>query len=125
MKTETTFTATIYVGFRERCTGEIRSEEMAYEKLQEIANDGGLCVTITPTRFVYKNGSEPGIAVGLINYPRFPESPEIIKKKALRIAEDLMYTYEQMKVSVVFPDETIMLEMPDKHWAELKEDFHT
>lgn len=105
----TTFTATIYVGFRERYTDEVRAIDMAYAFLQRRANDGGLCVTVTPTRFIYKDGSEPGIAVGLINYPRFPEDASSIRRKALDIAEALMVQYVQMKVTVVFPDETVML----------------
>jgi hypothetical protein len=83
---------------------------MAYNLLQTYANDGGLCVTVTATRFIYKNGSEPGIAVGLINYPRFPEEIASIRHKALALAERLMTEYRQMKVSVVFPNETVMLE---------------
>lgn len=106
----TTFTATIYVGCREQYTDEVRSIDMAYALLQARADEGGLCVTVTPTRFIYKNGSEPGIAVGLINYPRFPEESSAIRRKALDLAADLMVCYAQMKVSIVFPDETVMLE---------------
>lgn len=109
MKEVKTFTATIYVGTRERYTEEIRSVEMAYEWLQTYANNGGICVTVTPTRFIYKNGSEPGLAVGLINYPRFPESDSSIRQKALEIAFGLQTVFSQGKVSVVFPDETVML----------------
>ena len=110
MKTISTYTATIYVGFREQYTDEVRSIEMAYAVLQQYADKGGLCVTVTPTRFIYKNGSEPGIAVGFINYPRFPEEPSAIREKVLRIAEGLLRTFRQLKVSIVFPDETVMLE---------------
>lgn len=105
-----TFTATIYVGCREQYTPEIRSIEKAYEVIQELANQGGLCVSVTPTRFIYKNGSEPGFAVGLINYPRFPETNEALREKALSIADLLRRTFYQFKVSVVFPDETVMVE---------------
>jgi len=110
MKTVTTFTATIYVGFREQYTHEVRAIEMAYTLLQRYTDEGSLCVTVTPTRFIYKNGAEPGIAVGIINYPRFPEEHAVIRTKALVIAEALMCLYKQLKVSVVFPDETVMLE---------------
>lgn len=110
-KTETTFTATIYVGFRERYTEEVRAIDLAYETLQKHADKGGLCVSVTPTRFIYKDGNEPGIAVGLINYPRFPETPQQIKNTALFLAGELMVAFKQLKVSVVFPDETVMLEI--------------
>jgi hypothetical protein len=105
----TTFTATIYVGFREQYTDEVRAADMAHALLQRYADMGGLCVTVTPTRFIYKGGSEPGIAVGLINYPRFPEESQKIRDKAFELALALMRIYRQLKVSVVFPDETVML----------------
>ena len=110
MKTVPTFTATIYVGFRERYTEIVRPIETAYDALQKLADNGGLCVTVTPLHFVYKNGREPGMAVGLINYPRFPEDAASLRTKSLNIAQILMHTFHQAKVSVVFPDETVMLE---------------
>jgi hypothetical protein len=70
----------------------------------------GLCVTVTDTLFVYVHGSEPGLIVGLINYPRFPDTPEGIEGKALALAESLMRVCRQIRVSVVFPDKTVMLE---------------
>lgn len=105
-----TYTATVYVGTKERATGEVRPLGLAREYLKDFASGGGVCVSFTPTEFIYKDGMEPGIVVGLINYPRFPESLESIKAKALAIAEGLQAIYRQLKVSVVFPDETVMLE---------------
>jgi hypothetical protein len=35
----------------------------------------GLCVTVTPTNYIYKGGQESGAIVGLVNYPRFPATP--------------------------------------------------
>ena len=110
MKTVSTFTATIYVGFRERYTDVVRPIDVAYTALQKYADNGGVCVTVTPTRFIYKNGSEEGAAVGLINYPRFPEDVAGLKTKAINLAQILMHAFRQLKVSIVFPDETVMLE---------------
>ena len=69
----------------------------------------GLCVSVTPTEFIYSNGSEPGFIVGLINYPRFPDHVPSIRGKALHIAEELRVLMQQLKVTVVFPDETVMV----------------
>lgn len=110
MKTVSTFTATIYVGFREQYTGIVRDITMAKEFLQAKADVGGLYVTVTPLCFIYKDGSEPGCAIGLINYPRFPEEPDQLKAKALELAQGLLTIYKQRKVSIVFRDETVMLE---------------
>lgn len=110
MKSVKSFVATIYVGFREHYTDEVRAIDMAHDICQRYVDAGGLCVTVTATRFIYKNGSEPGVAVGLINYPRFPAEVSAIRDKALGLATELMHGFRQLKVSVVFPDETIMLE---------------
>lgn len=56
------------------------------------------------------DGAEDGAAVGLINYPRFPESCEKIKEVALDLAKSLKTELKQRRLSVVFSDETIMLE---------------
>ena len=34
------------------------------------------CVTMTRTKFAYKDGWDRGLVIGLINYPRFPSAPE-------------------------------------------------
>jgi hypothetical protein len=104
-----TFTATVYVGFKHRYNGEIARRDAAVAAIQAYVDAVGLCVTVTDTQFVYSNGGEPGIAVGLINYPRFPSTPAAIKAHALAIAGMLMDCCRQMKVSVVMPTETVML----------------
>lgn len=103
-----TFTATIYVGLKERATGQVVWEN-GREKIQEYVNAVGLCVTWTHTEFIYTDGREPGFVVGLINYPRFPSSPDQIKAHALAIAEMLLKECKQLKVSVVMPNETVIL----------------
>lgn len=50
----------------------------------------GLCVTVTPTSYVYTGGAEEGVIVGLINYPRFPSSSLNLYSTALALAEHLM-----------------------------------
>jgi hypothetical protein len=107
---EKTFTATIYVGFKPGYDGIEFPWSVGEKICQEYVDSIGLCVTLTPARFIYKLGSENGMAVGLINYPRFPCHPIAIRRRALELAELLMKAYNQLRVSVVFPDETITLE---------------
>tara|TARA_R100000365_G_C2748614_1_gene80766 strand:- start:11996 stop:12313 length:318 start_codon:yes stop_codon:yes gene_type:complete len=66
----------------------------------------GLCVTVEPTSFIYTGGEEAGVRVGLINYPRFPSSPEEINGKAFALADRLMRDLCQHSYSVVTPTET-------------------
>ncbi len=114
MKAVATYTATIYVGFRVGRSDDPppaihHSIDEATEVAQAYCNEVGLCVTVTPTTFVYTGGREPGAAIGLINYPRFPSSPEKIREHALALAKQLKDRLGQWKVSIVFPDETWMI----------------
>jgi ferredoxin len=108
-----TFTATIYVGFRsvrtDAPTFTLHTIDEARAICQAYCNAVGLCVTLTPTEFVYTDGGEPGVIVGLINYPRFSSTPEAIRKHALTLAERLRVGLGQWRVSVVMPGETVML----------------
>ena len=60
-----TFTATIYVGFKNRDTKEVANRNAVVAAVQAYVNTVGLCVTVTDTTFVYVNGKEPGMAIGL------------------------------------------------------------
>lgn len=107
-----TFTATIYVGLSEGRKEEIplvHSLAEVESVCQSYVDAVGLCVTVTPTTFVYTNGKEPGAIVGLINYPRFPSNPEAIEDNAMSLAKRLLRAMGQYKVSVVFPDKTVMI----------------
>ena len=79
----------------------------ALKILQDYCDEVGYCVTVEPTYYIYKNGKESGIRVGLINYPRFPSDPTTITKKAFEIAEKLRVGLKQESYSVETPLETI------------------
>lgn len=64
----------------------------------------GLCVTVTPTTFIFTGGEESGAAVGLINYPRFSsENSEksVIEDHAIALAALLMTRCCQRSCTVV------------------------
>jgi hypothetical protein len=69
----------------------------------------GLCVTLTPTTFIYTYGAEEGVRVGMVNYPRFPKTPEQIRERALRIAENLMNDLVQRTALIEMPEVTTWL----------------
>lgn len=69
----------------------------------------GLCVTVAPVEFIYTGGQERGVRVGLINYPRFPSTPEAIFAKAERLAEELIEGMHQHSASIVASDRTVWL----------------
>lgn len=106
-----TFTATIWVGLKEGYDGVVHTPEDAKRYLQARCDFCGLCVSVTETTFIYTNGTEPGLSVGLINYPRFPvKSTADLEKTALEIAEQLMIVLGQLRVTIVLSDRTITIE---------------
>jgi hypothetical protein len=114
MKTLPTFQATIFCGFKPGYSALVKFDEDYFNEAkiicQAYCDKIGFCVTIKPTFFIYTDGSEPGVEVGIINYPRFPKEFEEIKRLALDLAKQLKKHFLQKRVSVVFTDETIMLE---------------
>jgi hypothetical protein len=79
---------------------------------RDFCDEEGLCVTVTPTTYVYTGGEEVGVIVGLINYPRFPSELASILMAAKMLAFELMHKLEQESVSVQTPDET--------HWFSIR-----
>lgn len=67
----------------------------------------GLCVTVTPTDYIYTGGEEAGAIIGLINYPRFPEDSHKIILKATKLGRILMENCFQKSFSITMPGKTI------------------
>jgi hypothetical protein len=109
MKTVDTFTAIIYLGLKEGNGYYVGAVEDVESVCQQYCDEVGLCVSVTPTKFIYTNGREHGVSVGLINYPRFPATKEEILTKALDLAKTLKLEFQQWRVSIVTPDKTYML----------------
>lgn len=114
MKYANTYTASIYIGLQEGYSKEIiHSSNEVHKICQQYVDDVGLAVTITPTKFVYTQGSERGCIIGLINYPRFPSDSKQIQEKAISLGKILLEKLNQERLSIVFSDITIMLEKED------------
>lgn len=109
MKKLPTFNAQIYVGLRKGYDGPVADSYKAEAVCQDYVNRVGWCVTVTNTFFMYKDGCEPGVIVGIINYPRFPRTIKELKRMTIELAKLLKKELKQNRVSIVFTDETIML----------------
>lgn len=97
MKTEKSFYAMIWIA------GDYgRAVQACREHCERVP----LCVTVTPTAYVYVGGMQDGVCVRLINYPRFPASPDDIRDKASNLAEWLRRSLCQESYSVEYPDYT-------------------
>jgi hypothetical protein len=108
-KTVQTYAANIYVGLHVNSTGYKQTTMDVADICQQYVNSVGYCVTVTPTTFLYKGGRENGCVVGLINYPRFPSTKAQVRKHAMTLAGILLKTMEQQRMSIVYPDRTVML----------------
>ena len=113
MLTVKTYQATIYCGFRPAYKDMLKYDEDYYQEAKIICknycNNVNLCVTLKKTEFIYKEGDETGIEVGLINYPRFAKTDLEIRELSINLAKILKDHFQQLRVSVVFSDETILL----------------
>lgn len=98
--TEPSFTVTVYIA------GEVGD---AKRSIRRQCLEEGLCVTVTPTTFIYTAGAEEGVAVGLVNYPRFPKPQTAIWDRAKRVAEQLMIDLYQHSALIVGPTETLWM----------------
>lgn len=66
----------------------------------------GLCVTVTPTKYIFTRGEETGAEIGLINYPPYPCDFRQIENKALDLAVLIMETAYQGSFTIVTPTKT-------------------
>lgn len=98
IKVEKSFPITIHIA------GKYSTAEKI---LKKYCDEVGFCVTLNTVEYIYKDGNEYGIRVGLINYPRFPSDPATLTAKAIEIAELLRQGLKQESFSVETPVETI------------------
>jgi len=114
-----TYYANIYVGLRPAYNQHITNTELngrkiyAFDVCQKYCDKIGLGLTFTETNYIYTNGNEPGLIIGLINYPRFPKDEQDIHKTSQELGKILLKELEQERLSIVYPDITLMLEKGD------------
>ena len=80
--------------------------EVAKQVIREHLLEHPLCVTISPTTFIYVGGEESGYVVGLLNYPKFPTPPNELNVRADILAELLLEKTFQRSALVVKPEMT-------------------
>lgn len=108
-RTLPTYRVLIFVGFRVTKEDTVFMPSRVQRVLREFTSLHRVCVTMSPTEYVYVDGDEPGAVIGLINYPRFPRTIEEIDVLAMALAKELKQTLRQERVSIMFPDRTITI----------------
>jgi hypothetical protein len=69
----------------------------------------GACVTVEPLTFIYTGGTEEGMRIKLINYPRFPVTDKAIQAVAIALVKLLMRELNQKTAVVLTTTENIWL----------------
>jgi len=100
----------VWVGLREGYDGALHALSEVETVVQGYVDAEGLCCSVTPTTFAYTGGHEPGAVVGLMNYPRFPSDLDALFGRAEELAKILGTELGQLRVSVLGPYVTKMLE---------------
>jgi len=110
MKTTKSFNVQIWCGLRSEYSDKVYTLDDVRRIIDFYIIHVKDCITITPTEFRYVDGSEQGVIVGWINYPRFPREERDIIDRALAVAKRLKDGLAQERVSIVTPEFTYMLE---------------
>lgn len=97
IRTEPSYSISVYVA------GDLQK---ARDSLRRQCFEEGLCVTLTPTEFIYTGGMETGVVVGLVNYPRFPKTKDLILERAEQLAQTLVEDLHQWSALIVTPSNT-------------------
>lgn len=80
--------------------------EYAKQIIRQECMEQGLCVTVTPTTYIYTGGEESGYAVGIRNYPRFKSDYETLNARAHNILTRLIEGTFQYSGMMVGPKST-------------------
>jgi hypothetical protein len=112
-----TWEARIYVGSREGYEGrpfgarEVLDAIALYQRNTPEERRG--CVSVTPTSYKFDKYEEQGWVVGIMAYPRFPQSGRDLLAFSEALAYHLFEALKQNRVSVATPHLTVMFERGD------------
>lgn len=85
--TYTTDSASGAYGYRIWMAGDY---DDAKRVCREVCAEKGACYSITPHDFIYSGGEEAGFCVTVLNYPRFPKTPQCLSDETASLAHKLM-----------------------------------
>ncbi len=112
-----TFTATITLGLEIGYSKEFYSKDFLIQTLQEYQkqriNEANiyLSASVSECNIVLSGQEEKHLKLEFINYPKFPLEVDVFKKEITKLGSHLLNKMRQNRTVIVFPDETIMLEI--------------
>lgn len=75
--------------------------EHAKQIVRRFCAERPICVTVTPTTYMYRGGEEAGFVVGFRNYPRFPTDSHALRVEANDLGDALRSAMGQDSYMVV------------------------
>jgi len=72
---------------------------------REMVFPSGMCVTVEETLYIFAGGTENGVRIGLIQYPRYPDNELNLLEKAISVGKKVAEENYQWSFSVVTPNE--------------------
>ncbi|MFV5699639.1 hypothetical protein ACM55H_14825 [Flavobacterium sp. ZT3R17] len=114
-----TFSAVITLGLQIGYSEDSYSKEYLINELQEYQkqriDESGvyLSASVTECDIVLSGQNEKHLKLEFINYPKFPLEVEVFKKEIIKLGSHLLHKMKQNRTVIVFPDETIMLEIDE------------
>lgn len=67
----------------------------------------GFCATVQRADYIYTGGEEAGVVIGIINYPRFPRTPDELLSAANELAMHVCLALHQSSYTVEGPEVTV------------------
>lgn len=114
-----TFTAVITLGLEIGYSKEHYNKEYLIKELQEYQKQRideasiYLSASVSECNIVLSGQNEKHLKLEFINYPKFPLEAEVFKKEIIKLGSHLLNKMQQNRTVIVFPDETIMLEVDE------------
>ena len=90
----------------------------ARRALRDYAARKGACISLQKTDYIYTGGEERGICATLINYPRFPKSPEDMVLMARDVAEHLCRALCQGSYTIETPENCLFVSYRSEDGAD-------
>lgn len=114
-----TFTANVTLGLLRQYSNqkislsEFKTALLRAQEHTKATLNVALSAKINPCEIVFLGQEEPSIEVNFIQYPKFPQEENTLKKAIIQLTKLLMRELDQNRVVIVFSDETIMLEQSE------------
>lgn len=115
-KTIKPFSAKVTMGLELGYSGKLIDKTKIIKYIQKIQNDLikdkdiFLSVSISECNIVMSGQIEPHLILSFINYPKFPQQVETLKKEIEKLTKLLMNKFKQNRTIIEYLDETVMLE---------------